>query len=714
MELAGPRPEGIMHSLFDLTIPRRWILRLLAVGGLGFLGLAVGSVVLLNHLSRDLPSPTRLANIQPAVKTVLFAADGDTLREFFTENRTVVPLDRIPRSLQEAVVAIEDKRFYDHYGIDPRRLVRVLWDNIVTSGRPGASTLTQQLARNLFLTSDKTLTRKVKEWILALQIEQIYTKDEILAMYLNQIYMGRGSYGMQAAARLYFDKDVWDLQPAETTLLAGIIQRPNSLSPFDNLESAYKRRATVLQTMVAAGFLSREEAERIGATEVAVVPAERSHGDDRFAAYFIEEIRKHLEQTYGAEKLYDEGLRVWTTLVPRYQRWMEKAAEDHLVALEEEYGYRVNRARYDALARGGKRPEKAAYLQCGALLQDVHTGAVLAMLGGRSFADSKWNHAWQAERQPGSVFKPFVYLTALEHGYTTASILQDTPFALDTGSGVWQPKNFGGKFSGPVTLRYALSRSINVPTAKFYLDFGLDPVVQNAKRLGIESKLPRVPALFLGAGDVTLREVVGAYSAFANQGVFVVPHLITRVETLDGEILEQTRLDQREAIDPKLAYLVVDLLHTALKEGTGRKAATLGFTANGAGKTGTTNESTNAWFCGFTPNLCAGVWVGFDDPTPMGRTATGGHLALPIWAGFMGRIAREQGDAAFPRPAGLEERAVCLQTGLLASARCDSVAAEIFLRNTVPTETCDGKHRAARRASPAAEPAEPVEEIEGF
>ncbi len=705
-----------MHSLLNTTIPRRWIGRLLLIGGLAFLGLAAGSIGLLNRLSRDLPSLDRLQNIQPAVKTVLFAADGDTLREFFTENRTVVPLDRMPRALKEAVVAIEDKRFYDHYGIDPRRLVRVLWDNLVTSGRPGASTLTQQLARNLFLTSDKTLTRKVKEWILALQIEQIYTKDEILSMYLNQIYMGRGTYGMQAAARLYFGKDVWDLQPAEATMLAGIIQRPNKLSPIDNLELAYKRRATVLQTMVSAGFLTREDAERIGATEVAVVSSARSRGDDRFAAYFIEEIRKHLEQAYGAEKLYDEGLRVWTTLVPRYQRWMEQAAEDHLLELEEEYGYRMTRARYDRQTKAGSRPEKASYLQCGALLQDVHTGAVLAMVGGRSFADSKWNHAWQAERQPGSIFKPFVYLTALEHGYTPASILQDTPFALDTGTSIWQPKNFSGKFEGPVTLRYALSRSINAPTAKFYLDFGVDPVIQNAKQLGIATKLPRVPALFLGAGDVTLREIVGAYSAFANQGVYVVPHLITRVETLDGEILEQTRLDQREAIDPKLAYLVVDLLRTALKEGTGRGAAKRGFTGTGAGKTGTTNESTNAWFCGFTPDLCAGVWVGFDDPTPMGRTATGGHMALPIWAGFMGRIAGERGDAAFPRPAGIEERTVCLQSGQLAGSRCDSVAVEIFLRDTAPTVTCNGGHGPSRGPRPVddATGTEPVEEIEGF
>lgn len=703
-----------MQRLLNRSISRRWIARLLALGAVGFLGIAVGSLILFNRLSRDLPSLDRIQNIRPAVKTVLFAADGDTLREFYTENRTVVALDRMPAALKQAVVSIEDKRFYDHYGIDPRRLVRVLWDNVVTSGRPGASTLTQQLARNLFLSADKTLTRKIKEWILALQIEQIYTKDEILGMYLNQIYMGRGTYGMQAAARLYFGKDVWDLRPAESTLLAGIIQRPNKLSPFDNLEGAYRRRATVLQTMVSAGYLTREEAERIGSTEVAVVSAERARGDGQFAAYFIEEIRKHLEQTYGAEKLYDEGLRVWTTLVPRYQRWLEDAAEEHLLALEEEFGYRASRAKYDRLTAAGQRPDKTNYLQCGALLQDVRTGAVLAMLGGRSFADSKWNHAWQAERQPGSVFKPFVYLTALERGYTTASILQDAPVSLTTGGKVWTPRNFGGKFAGPVTLRYALSRSINAPTARFFLDFGAAPVIETAHQLGISEDLPRVPALFLGAGEVTLREVVAAYASFANQGVYVTPHLINRVETLDGEILEQAQLDQREAIDPRLAYLMVDLLRTALKEGTGRAAPRFGFSATGAGKTGTTNESTNAWFCGFTPNVCGGVWVGFDDPKPMGRTATGGHMALPIWAQVMGRIARDQGDAPFPQPRGLETQLVCLRSGQLAGSRCDSVSTELFRTGTAPGEVCPGGHPVRRHGRTEVPPEESEEEIQGF
>ncbi|MEZ4388611.1 MAG: penicillin-binding transpeptidase domain-containing protein [Candidatus Krumholzibacteriia bacterium] len=360
-----------------------------------------------------------------------------------------------------------------------------------------------------------------------------------------------------------------------------------------------------------------------------------------------------------------------------------------MAVLEDEFDYPMTKARYDSLTAIGEAPEAVAYLQCAGLLQDVRTGAILAMMGGRDFADSRWNNAWQALRQPGSIFKPFVYLTALQQGYNPASILLDTPFVLDTGTSLWRPKNFSGRFQGPVTLRYALSRSINAPTAKLYLDFGLEPVLENVRRLGFTSELPHVPALFLGAGEVTLREVVGAYSTFANHGVRVDQHLVTRVETLDGEVLEQTRIRQYEVLDPAEAYLMTNLLETTLKEGTGRGARWRGFTKTGAGKTGTTNESTNAWFCGYTPSFCTGIWVGFADPHPMGRTATGAHQALPIWAKFMGQVTDEHGDEAFVRPPAITEERVCLVSGLIATAACDSTATEVFLPGSMPQAVCD-------------------------
>jgi penicillin-binding protein 1A len=682
-----------MIRLLNVTIPRRVVRGLLVGMALLFVVILAVTVVGMDYLSRDLPSLDALHAIDPSVKSVIFAANGDTLREFYTENRTIVPLSRIPVVLQQAVIAVEDRRFREHFGVDLRRLVGVVWINLTTSRSPGGSTLTQQLARNIFpklLPSEKLVTRKFREWIVAAQIESIYTKDEILAMYLNQIYLGKGAYGVQAAARTFFDKDVWELGPAESTMIAGMIQLPEHYSPFRHLDKAYTRRSTVLETMISSGALSREQAEAIGATEVhPVVEPEGARTDGGFATYFVEEVRKDLESQYGASMLYKDGLRVWTTLVPQYQVWMEEALEKHLAAEEKASHYDMTRAKYEALVAEDKRPDKLEYLQGAALLQDVRTGAILGMVGGRSFVDYKWNMATQATRQPGSVFKPFVYLTALQHGYTTSSILMDTPFVLDTGVSLWRPKNFGGRFQGPMTLRYALTRSVNTPTAKLYQDFGLAPVLENVRKLGITAALPRVPALFLGAGEVTLREVVGAYSAFANHGVLTTQHLITRVESATGEILFEARIEQREALDPAEAYMMTNLLQTAVREGTAASSRRLGFTKSAAGKTGTTNEATNAWFCGFTPSFCGGVWVGFDQAVPMGKGATGARMALPIWVDFMAKITDRKGEEPFVRPPAIVERSICLTSGMLATAGCDSIATEVFLPQSIPQDICD-------------------------
>ncbi len=679
-----------MRRFFQLTIPM-WLVRTFLVLALMLiLGAMGGSIYGVDKLSQDLPSLESLQSIESPVKTIIFAANGDTLREFYTENRTLVPLNRIPSRLQDAVISVEDRRFHSHYGIDLRRLMGVVYYNVVRGDRHGASTLTQQLARNLFLTPEKRITRKLKEMILAVQIEQIYTKDEILAMYLNEIYLGKGSYGVQAASHTFFGKNVWDLTDAEATMMAGMIQLPERYSPFRHLDAAYKRRATVLETMISAGALTRAEAETIGATEVhpkTVNPEDIVSAG--FAGYFVEEVRKTLEKDYGATQLYKEGLKVYTTLVPRYQTWMEEALETHLSTEETARKYEMTRAIYDSLAAANEKPTTLEYLQGAALLQDVRTGALLGMVGGRSFDDYKWNLATQSSRQPGSIFKPFIYLTALQHGYTPCSILMDTPFVLDTGVSLWRPKNFSGRFRGPMTLRFSLTRSVNTPTAKLYLDFGLAPVLENVQDLGFTTKLPRVPALFLGAGEVTLREVVAAYSTFANHGVYTNQHLITRVESADGEILFEVRIKQRDALDPAEAYMMTNLLRTTILEGTARGASWRGFKKTGAGKTGTTNESTNAWFCGFTPSYCAGVWVGFDKALPMGRGATGSRMALPIWAKFMGQITDEKGEEPFIRPPGIMEETVCLRTGMLATTGCDSTAAEVFLPDNYPQSFCD-------------------------
>ncbi len=677
-----------MPRLLEREIPRTWVrVSLLALAGASCLLLGI-SIAWIRHLSRDLPSPAVIQEIAPSLKTLVLSARGDTIHEFYRENRAVVALPRIPRRLQQAVVAIEDRRFYDHYGVDARRIVKIIWVNLTSRSRPGASTLTQQLARNLFLTPEKTISRKLKEIILALQIEQTYTKDEILGMYLNQIYLGRGAYGVQAAARTYFGKDVRDLADAELTLLAGLIQNPGRFNPFTHAEAAYRRRAIVLQAMTETGDLTREEAEEIGRTQVRLADPDEVLNHADFGGYFFEEVRQHLERRYGVAALYEGGLRVTTTLDPAAQRFMEQAVERHLTRFEKDFGYRHSRARYLRQVEAEEPGARPVYLQCAALLLDSQTGAVLGMVGGRSFRESKFNRAVQARRQPGSVFKPFVYLAAVRRGYTPASILMDTPVVIDTGAGLWRPQNYSGKFEGPVTLRYALSHSINCPTARFYLDFGLAPVLEAARDLGITSDLPRVPAVFLGAGEVGLSEVVAAYASFGDQGIHAEPYLITRVETAQGEVLEENGPHLSEALDPATAYIMADLLQSTLREGTGARAGQYGFRGTGAGKTGTTNDCTDAWFVGFTPRLCAGVWVGFDDKVSMGRRKTGAVMALPVWADFMGKIADNGADEPFPRPAGIAERPVCAETGLLATTRCAQTRLELFLERGAPAAPC--------------------------
>ncbi len=661
------------------------VLLLVLIAGVG------GAVWGVRELSRDLPAPARIQNIEPPRKTLILAANGDTIHEFFVENRTVVPLSQIPRTLREAVVATEDRRFYGHYGLDLRRLVRVVYENVATDTKPGASTITQQLARNLFLTKDKKVTRKLKEMILALQLEQTYSKDEILEMYLNEIYLGKGAYGVQAAARTFFGKNVQDLNDAESTLIAGLIQLPETYSPFRHLDRAYKRREAVLASLVATGHIDRETARRIAATEVVVRSAEAAGEGPApgFAAHYVEAVRREIEERYGYDGLYNDGLRITTTLRPDAQRWFEEALENHLAKMEREIGAEVTKAQYDTLKAHGEAPAEIPYLMGAGVLLDVRTGAVLAMVGGRDYEDSSWNLVTQAARQPGSIFKPIVYLTALKHGYMPCSILLDTPVVIDTGVSLWRPKNFNNRFMGPITLRYGLSRSKNVVTAKLINDFGVAPVLETARQLGVTSNLPAVHSLALGAGEVNLMEMVSAYAAFGNHGVRVDPYLITRVESADGEILEEARLHQREVLDPATAYLMADLMTTTLREGTAVAARWNGFTKTGAGKTGTYNEYTDAWFVGYTPSFAGGVWVGYDTKVSMGREGTGARMCVPIWAQVMGKVTADRPDEPFVRPEGIIEKLVCLRSGMLATADCDSTANEVFLAGNFPQSPCD-------------------------
>jgi penicillin-binding protein 1A len=652
-------------------------------------GVVVASLTLYT-LSRDLPSPARLQSIEPAIKTLIFSAEGDTLREYYRQNRIPLRLAEIPPLLVNAVLDTEDRDFYDHYGVTVRGFARAAVANL-RSGRTaqGGSTLTMQLARSLFLHHRKEWTRKIREILLALQIERTYTKDEILEMYLNTIYFGP-AYGVEAAAQSFFGRGVKDLAPAELTLLAGVLNNPGYYSPYRHLDRAYQRRAIILANLVRAGHLSPDEAETIGATEVEIVDRE---DDTPIAPYFVEQIRQYLERTYGVRALYEEGLRVYTTLDADLQRNAERFLEEHLIRLEEREGYEFTRALYDSLnvdVEPGELP-LPRYLQGSLVFMDVRSGGVLAMVGGRDFDASKFNRAVQARRQPGSVFKPFLYAAALKSGWTPASVLMDTPVEVETGSDeLRRPVNFSGTFEGPMTLRYALANSVNVPAVRIILDLGVNPVIQQAGDLGLDRDLiPRVPSIALGAGEATLIELVSAYSAFANHGIRSRPMLYTRIENAHGEILEEVPPYQEEALDEDTNALLVDMMQSALREGTGRTARSWGFNRVGAGKTGTTDMYSDAWFVGFTPDLVGGVWVGFDEVRSMGRRKTGAVMALPIWAQTMAYAVKDTPESFFSLPETIVERLVCAASGQLPSPACPELATEIFAIDRVPQRTCE-------------------------
>lgn len=680
---AEPKTRGLLSRRVSARAVRIAALSVLGLcivaAGVGFFGLRA--------LSRDLPSPARLQTIEPAIKTLVFSADGDTLREYYRQNRVPVRLEEIPRGLIQAVLATEDRNFYEHYGITLRGFARAALVNL-RSGRvsQGGSTLTMQLARSLFLHHRREITRKLREILLALQIERSYTKDEILEMYLNTIYFGP-AYGVEAASQSFFAKSVRDLSPAEYTFLAGVLNNPGYYSPFRHLERAYARRAVVLGNMVSEGHLTREEAEAIGQTEVEIVQDREA---DHIAPYFVESIRQYLENHYGIKKLYEDGLRVYTTLDARMQRIAEEELERHLVKMEKAEGYENTRAVFDSLNAESEEELAPHYLQGALVAMDAVTGEVKAMIGGRDFDVSKFNRATQAERQPGSVFKPFLYSAALQRGWHTASILLDAPVEVDTGSDeLWRPVNFSGTFEGPVPLRHALAHSINVPAVRLILELGTQPVIEQARRMGIRSEIPDVYSIALGAGEARLIDLTSAYSAFANHGIRTEPTLFTRIENARGEVLEEQRPFQEEVLDEATNYIMVDLMRTALKEGTGRSAAAHGFRRDGAGKTGTTDRYTDAWFVGYTPDLVCGVWVGFDEKIHMGHRKTGAVMALPIWARTMSRTLENQPESFFTRPDGVVDRLVCVDSGQLPSQACFDVTQEIFVEGRVPTRVCE-------------------------
>jgi penicillin-binding protein 1A len=694
-----------------LTFPRVLVTALFAAAILG--GALIGVFF---AFESDLPQVTSLEEFQPNIITQVFAADGSVLGEFAIEKRVVVEFRDIPPVLRNAIVAVEDADFWKHIGINPWRIPAAAFAN-VRSGRlgQGFSTLTMQLTRLLFLTPEKTYERKIKEIILAFQIEKNFTKEEIFTLYCNQIYFGHGNYGVEAASRFFFGKPVKDLTLAEAALLAGIPQNAPRLSPVNHPDRAFDRRNHVLDRMAEEKYISHEEAD---AAQRAPLGLHLRKDPPSIAPHFLEEVRKYLEKEYGSQRIYQGGLRVYTTLDPGMQRAAVRALRDGLRILDRrargfvkpetsalvdgllpeplhldewdwpfaagdvvrgvviasdrmsavvqvgDYRGRLFPADVawtrrtsvsDVLPRGVVAPfrivslsdtdgRKEAKLQLeqepkveGALLaEDVRSGAVRAMVGGYDFEKSKFNRATQAMRQVGSAFKPIVYSAALETlGWTPSTILVDAPLSFPNpwDKSVWTPQNYDGAFWGPMPLRRAVEQSRNIPAVKTLQAVGVEKGIEYARKLGIEGELPPYLPIALGAGEATLQEMVGAFATFANQGLRMKPFLIDRITDREGNVIEQAAPRATDALRADTAFIMTSLLRGVCERGTAARSRKLGRPI--AGKTGTTNDFTDAWFIGYEPSLAAGVWVGFDEKKDsLGHGEDGAHAALPIWMEF--------------------------------------------------------------------------------
>jgi 1A family penicillin-binding protein len=640
---------------------------------------------LYSYFSRDLPSTDDLMDVKPWIRTVLYDINGKPIKSFYEQDRVIVSLDEVPQHLINAFIATEDRSFYKHWGLNMLAIGKALYEDIVARRIVrGASTITQQLARNLFLNQEQTLTRKIKEAIVAVKIERHYTKDEILQMYLNQIYFGDGAYGVEAAARRFFGKPASELTLAESAMLAGLPRNPTAYSPRRHFEVAKRRQAIVLRSMNEMGMITAAEAAAAKADSIIIV--ERVKAEP--GAYFAEYVRRQLEEKYGATAIYREGLRVYTTLDLDLQVAAEQAVEDHLRRLEGAFNYVVR----DTLGVEAT-PDgvvKTDYIQGALVALDPTTGYILAMVGGRDYVESNWNRATQSLRQPGSAFKVFVYTAAIDNGYTPADIIMDDPLVVNMPDGSqWRPKNYKDKYYGPVTLRYALAKSINIPAIKLADRVGQQTVVDYSRRMGITSRLRPYRSIALGSFEVTLLELTSAIGVLATSGIRAEPMAIIKIETRDGRVLEHNSPARTEVLNAQTAYVVTDMLKSVVDYGTAASVKWRGLDKTVAGKTGTTDDYTDAWFVGYSPDLVAGVWVGFDDKVTMGEYQEGARVALPIWVNFMKVALDGREDKPFAQPHGIVVREVCEDTGLLATANCPHPVTEVFVSGTEPLRMCN-------------------------
>lgn len=760
------------------------------------------------YMMTKLPKVDRLADYKPPIVTQVLGDDGSLVGEFFLERRTVVPVDKIPRKLIQAFVAAEDSNFFQHKGIDYFGIVRAAIKNVISMRKKeGASTITQQVAKSMLLTSEKSYSRKIKEAILASRMEKKLSKDEILYIYLNQIYLGAGAYGVQLAAETYFGKGVDQLNLAEISMLAGLPKAPNSYSPIKHMEKAKERQNYVLERMTKEGYITEAEALHAKNTVIEIKPLKKVNSEQ--SAYFLEHIRIQLEQKYGEDRFYKEGLKIYTTMNADMQKGAYESVLRGLKEVDKRQGFRgplkylqetevdafckqaedgidgpslkqgssyqgvvttVDTTRGDLTVKVGERTgtvtrknmgwagkltltdsfgkpdEKGKGISRGSVIEvsvltpdvnragavftldqtplaqaaivaiDPRTGGVKALVGGYDFKKSQFNRALQAKRNPGSAFKPIIYASAIEKGLTAATIFEDSPVEYESGKEkAWKPKNYDNIYRGNVTMREALTNSINVVSVKILEQIGVTAAIETAKKMGITSQLDANLTLALGSSSITPMELTTAYAAFASGGFRPTPYFVTKVTDAEGKILEEIQapripvfdastsaqvlsipsngllttspapnpLELVPVISPETAYIMTNLMESVVTSGTGQRARALGRPV--AGKTGTTNDMKDAWFIGFVPQLVAGVWVGYDQEKSLGAGGSGGQAAAPIWTDFMQRALAGIPVQDFKIPPNVTFALIDPRTGRLAHEGTEGSITECFVSGTAPS-----------------------------
>lgn len=633
----------------------------------------------------------RLAEYQ-AEGSSLLDINGEQFARLATVNRRIISIDSVPDYLPEAFVAIEDRRFYDHHGVDFTRTLGALMANVRSGGvEEGGSTISQQLARNLFPEwlpyTERSIRRKIMEARVARQIERSFSKDKILELYMNHIYLGDGAYGVDAAAQTYFGKPAAELDLAEAAMIAGLAQAPSRGNPRENMERATNRRNLVLDQMADLGYITEAEAAEAEATEI-VLDESESEAEGPESSYFVERVRQELEERVG-NRFYTAGLQIYTTLDPVAQQSAEEELSRQLRAIESGRFGTFRHSTYESTVE----EEGAKYLQGAVVVMDAQTGEVRAEVGGRDFNDSKFDRVTQAERQPGSAFKPFVYLAGLERFRTPAHIVEDSPVRMTLSGGqVWEPRNYGGSYDGDITMREAITRSKNAATVRLAEEVGIRSAIGVAHDLGITSDIPDYPSTALGAAVVRPIELVSAYAAFGNGGNRVQPTYIRKVVDKNGIVLWENQPRVESVLDPAVAYVLTTMLRDVVDRGTGSAVRAVGFRGAAAGKTGTTNDASDVWFVGYTPKLAAAVWIGFDEPQTIVRGASGGTLAAPVWGRMMRTIYDGGGTQDdWPRPSGVTTADVDRATGAAVSENCrpqGPVITEYFIRTSPPSSYC--------------------------